>query len=111
MTPEQRLEAFRQFVAKSPHDPFARYSLAMQLRAMGRADEAAAELQECVRHSPDYVPAYLILGQLLEADGEGGKAARVYEDGLAIAARAHNDHARNELGKALDALRARGELA
>jgi predicted Zn-dependent protease len=109
MTPEQRLTAFRAFVEKSPADPFARYSLAMQLRTMGRATEAAAELREVTQRGPDYVPAYIILGQVLEGLGEMAEAARVYEAGVAVATRAGNDHARSELGNALESLRARGE--
>jgi predicted Zn-dependent protease len=109
MTPEQRLEAFRQFVAKSPDEPLPRYSLAMQLRSMGRAVEAASALREVTQRCPDYVPAYMILGQVLEGLGDGAEAARVYEAGLAAASRAGNDHARSELGHALDSLRARGE--
>ena len=109
MTPEERLAAFRQFVEKSPGDPFARYSLAMQLRAMGRMADAAAELREVARRSPDYVPAYLILGQALEALGETAEAARAYEAGVAAANRAGNHHARSELGNALDSLTARRE--
>ena len=109
MTPEQRLTAFRDFVEKRPGDPFARYSLAMQLRSMGRAADAAAELREVAQRSPDYVPAYLILGQVLEGLGDPAEAARVYEAGIAVASRAGNDHARSELGSALDSLRMRGE--
>lgn len=109
MTPEERLTAFRQFVEKRPGDPFARYSLAMQLRTMGRTGEAAAELREVAQRSPDYVPAYLILGQALEALGETAEAARTYEAGIAAATRSGNHHAQGELGNALDALRARGE--
>src|SRR5512133_1805777 len=109
MTPEERLTAFRQFVEKRPGDPFARYSLAMQLRSMGRTTDAAAELREVAQRSPDYVPAYIILGQVLEALGDPAEAARVYEAGIAVATRAGNHHARSELGNALDSLRARGE--
>jgi len=108
MTPEQRIQAFRAFVTKSPEDAFARYSLAMALRATGRADEAAAEFQELQRRKPDYVPAYLMLGQTLETLGRDAEAARAYEDGIAAAARVNDMHARSELGQALDAVRARG---
>jgi predicted Zn-dependent protease len=110
MTPEERLTTFRQFVEKRPGDPFARYSLAMQLRSMGRTAEAAATLREVAQRNPDYVPAYVILGQVLEALGEAAEAARIYEAGVAVATRAGNHHARSELGNALDALRARGEV-
>jgi predicted Zn-dependent protease len=109
MTPEQRLTAFRAFVEKRPGDPFARYSLAMQLRSMGRPAEAAAELRQVAQRSPDYVPAYIILGKVLEGLGDPAEAARTYEAGIAEASRAGNDHARSELGSALDSLRARGE--
>jgi predicted Zn-dependent protease len=108
VTPDQRIEAFRAFVARSPDDPFARYSLAMALRSAGRAAEAAAEFGELARRKPDYVPAYLMLGQTLEALGRPADAARAYEDGIAAAVRANDMHARSELGQALEAVRARG---
>jgi predicted Zn-dependent protease len=108
MTPEQRIQAFRAFVTKSPDDAFARYSLAMALRAAGRGEEAANEFQELRARAPDYVPAYLMHGQTLESLGRDADAARVYEDGLAAAARANDMHARSELGQALEAVRARG---
>jgi predicted Zn-dependent protease len=111
MTPEQRIQAFRAFVAKSPDDPFPRYSLAMALRAAGDAAGAAAEFEELRRRRPDYVPAYLMAGQTLEALGRDADAGRVYEAGIAAATRANDNHARDELGQALAAVRARGGAA
>jgi predicted Zn-dependent protease len=108
VTPEQRIESFRAFVAKSPDDAFARYSLAMALRTAGRGAEAAAEFEELRRRKPEYVPVYLMLGQTLEGLGRAAEAAHAYEDGLAAAARAKDEHARNEIGQALEAVRARG---
>jgi predicted Zn-dependent protease len=108
VTPEQRIENFRAFVARSPDDAFARYSLAMALRSAGRGADAAAEFEELRRRRPEYVPAYLMLGQTLEALGRDGEAVRAYEDGVAAATRANDMHARNELGQALEAIRARG---
>ena len=108
MTPEQRIEAFRAFVAKSPDDAFARYSLAMALRSAGRADEAIAEFREIARRKPDYVATYLMLGQALEAAGRTDEAASAYEDGIAAATRVNDMHARSELSQALDGVRARG---
>ncbi len=108
MTPEQRIEAFRAFVAKSPDDAFARYSLAMALRSAGRGEDAAAELMELRRRKPGYVPAYLALGQALEALGRDAEAARTYEEGALAAARGNDTHARDQLEHALEAVRARG---
>jgi predicted Zn-dependent protease len=108
VTPEQRLETFRKLVATSPDDAFPRYSLAMGLRSLGRNDEAVSEFRELARRKPEYVPTYLMLGQVLEALGRRKEAARAYEDGLLAAGRARNDHAASELGRAIDALKAQG---
>jgi predicted Zn-dependent protease len=108
VTSDRRIEAFRAFVARSPDDAFARYSLAMALRSAGRGDEAAAEFEELRARKPDYVPAYLMLGQTLESLGRDADAAKAYEDGIAVATRMNDMHARNELGQALEAVRARG---
>jgi predicted Zn-dependent protease len=108
MTPEQRLAAFRQFVDRNPDDPFARYSLAMALKSAGRGDDAAAEFRELQRRKPDYVPTYLMLGQVLEGLGRDAEAAKAYEDGIAAAARQNDAHARSELSDALARVADRG---
>jgi len=108
VTPEKRIEAFRRMLEARPDEPFARYSLAMALRGAGRGEEAVGEFRELVRRSPGYVPTYLMLGQLLETLGRGEEGARAYQDGIAAARQAGNDHARGELEQALDLLRAQG---
>ena len=108
MTPDQRLEAFRTFVERSPDDPFARYSLAMALRAAGHGDEAVSEFRELARRAPEYVPAYLMLGQTLETLERDAEAAQAYQDGVAQATRKNDGHAASELTQALEAVRARG---
>jgi predicted Zn-dependent protease len=105
---DQRIETFRAFVARSPDDAFARYSLAMALRSAARLEEAVAEFEENVRRKPEYVPSYLMLGQVLEGLGRTGDAAAAYERGVAAAGRAGDGHAVAEIGAALEALRARG---
>ena len=108
MKPEERLAAFQKLAAARPDDPFTRYSLAMQYRTMGRLEEAVQEFRELARRSPDYVPTWLMLGQALETLGRGAEAARVYQDGIATAARQSNHHARGELESALEQLAAKG---
>mgnify|MGYP003445449832 CR=1 FL=1 len=49
-----------------------------------------------------------MLGQSLEGLERGAEAAQAYRDGIAAATRANDMHARNELGQALEAVRARG---
>ena len=104
MTPEQRLEAFQKLAAARPSDPFAGYSLAMQLRAMGRHDEAAGAFRALAGRSPDYLPTWLMLGQVLEQLGQVKEAARAYREGIGAATRQSNQHARGELEEALGRL-------
>lgn len=108
VTPEQRHDAFRRMVEQRPDDPFARYSLAMSHRALGRPEQAVGEFEELLRRNPDYVPSYLMLGQVLEGMGRAADAARIYERGIAEASRSGQEHARGELAQALDVLRAQG---
>ncbi len=108
MTPEQRIETFRQAVEQRPDEPFARYSLAMSYRAAGRVDEALREFEELVRRNPRYVPTYLMLGQVLVGLGRAADAARAYERGIEAAVGPNDEHARSELRKALDTLQALG---
>ncbi len=105
MTEEQRLEAFQKLVQARPDDPFTRYGLAMHLRGMGRLGEAVQAFRELAARAPDYVPTWLMLGQTLEAAGRGGEAATAYRDGMAVASRRQDLHARGELEGALEALR------
>ncbi len=108
MTPEQRLAAVRSQLEKRPDDPFVRYALAMALRSTGDLVAAVSEFRELARRSPDYVPTYLMLGQVLEADGDGAGALDAYEVGRAAAARRGDGHAERELAAAIEELRARG---
>jgi tetratricopeptide (TPR) repeat protein len=109
VTPEQRLEAFRTFVERSPDDPFARYSLAMGYRGAGRLDEAIGVFEELARRVPGYVPTFLMWGQTLEMLGRAGEAARVYDRGIEVAVGAGNDHAASELRQARAAVAAQDE--
>ena len=105
MTPEQRLQAFRTLVDRSPDDAFARYSLAMGLRSAGRQEEAAGQFAELARRQPGYVPTYLMWGQVLQALGRTDQARRAYQAGVAAARAASDDHALSELTQAADALK------
>jgi predicted Zn-dependent protease len=101
MTPLERLAAFQKFVSAKPDDPFTRYALAMHLRSMGREAEAVAEFRELSRRAPGYLPTWLMLGQTLEALGQGAEAAVAYRQGVDQATKQGNAHARCELEEAL----------
>jgi hypothetical protein len=49
-----------------------------------------------------------MMGQVLQALGQGAEAAQAYQEGMVAATRAGDEHARGELAQALEALRAQG---
>jgi tetratricopeptide (TPR) repeat protein len=100
-----RLANFRSFIARSPQDPFPRYGLAMEHRTRGELAEASAAFAELVEQFPAYVPTYLMAGGTLVALGKKDEAAAMYRQGIEVATKAGDQHARGELESAL------GELA
>lgn len=99
-----RLGMLEQMVAAKPDEAFPRYGLAMEYKKLGRTDDAAAAFTELATRNPDYVPGYLMHGNLLEAMGRGEDAAAVYARGMEVASAAGDDHAVSELQAARDAL-------
>ena len=100
-----RLANFRSFIARSPADPFPRYGLAMEHKTRGELAEAWAQFEELIASFPTYVPTYLMAGGTLVALGRKDEAAAIYRQGVEVATKAGDQHARRELESAL------GELA
>lgn len=94
----------RKVIEKTPNDPFARYGLAMELRSLGRHDEALAAFTDLATRLPDYVPQYLMHAQLLVQLGKKDEARAVAEAGVTIAKKRGDAHAAGELGALLDDL-------
>ena len=96
-----RVATFRTFIAKSPQDPFPRYGLAMELKSRGDLEGAHAAFSELMTGFPDYVPTYLMAGNLLVAMGRPADAAAAYQQGVEAATRKGDLHAKKELEAAL----------
>ncbi|HUS67400.1 MAG TPA: hypothetical protein VMZ28_22840 [Kofleriaceae bacterium] len=96
-----RLVTLREFVARSPDDPFPRYGLAMELKNRGLLHEACQAFQELVDRLPDYVPTYLMYGNTLAAAGDRERAAAIYQTGADVAQKKGDAHARGEILAAL----------
>jgi predicted Zn-dependent protease len=96
-----RLATFRSFIQKSPADPFPRYGLAMELKGLGKLDDAAAAFAELMTQFPDYVATYLHAGSTEVARGRRTEAAEIFRKGVEVATRRGDTHARGELDSAL----------
>jgi len=92
-----RRQMLEEFVAKKPDDAFSRYGLAMECMNSGDAAAAIQNFQALLEHHADYVPAYLMYGQLLVRESRPDEAKQVLSNGIIAATKAGNQHARSEL--------------
>jgi tetratricopeptide (TPR) repeat protein len=89
---------------KGEGDPFAWYGLAMEYRGLERYEDALATFEELRVRAPEYVPMYLMCGQMLEKLGRAADARSWLVDGMEAARRKGDAHALSELESALAAL-------
>ena len=100
----KRLDFLVKLTSTGNEDPFVWYGLAMEYRSLSRFDEALATFEALRTRTPDYVPMYLMCGQMLEQMGRAADARAWLTSGI-VAARAKGDaHAASELEGALGAL-------
>lgn len=99
----KRLEMLEQMIAKGSEDPFVRYGRAMELRSLDRLEDSLAAFTDLEQRSPEYVPTYLMAGQVAEQLGRLDEARAWYERGMEKA-RISDPHAFSELGAAREAL-------
>ncbi|HMO36484.1 MAG TPA: tetratricopeptide repeat protein [Gemmatales bacterium] len=82
---------------KDPHDPFLRYGYAKELEAEGDTDGAIAQLQQLLKDSPEYVPAFLQVGQLLIRVNRLDEARTALTMGMQTAFKQADHHAYGEM--------------
>lgn len=92
-----RREMLEEFVAKKPDDAFSRYGLAIE--CMNSGDTAAADTQfrALLERNADYVPAYLMYGQMLARESRNEEAKQVITKGIAAASQKGDAHAQSEM--------------
>jgi len=96
-----RIDALRELLAESPHDPFTRYALAMELRQADRLTEALAEFRVLMERSPEYTATYLMAGECALDLGEREEAVRILRLGIEACTRAGEAHASQKCAQAL----------
>lgn len=99
-----RIEQLEEFLRESPEDPFLHYALTMEYLKGGDFAKTRAGFENLLTKFPDYVGSYYHYGKLLEKRGEVDKAAEVYKQGILVATRLRNHHAKSELMGALNML-------
>ncbi len=92
-----RRQLLEEFVARKPDDAFSRYGLALECMNNGDSGAAALHFRALLERNADYIPAYLMYGQLLVREDRRAEAKQVLTNGIAAAARMGNQHARSEM--------------
>ena len=100
----KRLFYLEKVTAAGTEDPMPWYALAMEYRTLGRNDEALQTFTTLRTRKPDYVPMYLMCGQMLEGLGRSEEAGDWLSAGIAVARAKGDSHAVGELETALAAL-------
>jgi tetratricopeptide (TPR) repeat protein len=102
---KSRREVLEQFVAQKPGDAFARYGLALECAKQGDDQAATNHFQKLLEENPQYVAGYFQFGQLLSRVGRVDEACKVLSDGIVMAQKTGDAHARDEMEAALSMLR------
>ncbi len=92
-----RRQMLEEFVAKKPDDAFSRYGLAMECMNSGDPSAADGHFRSLIEFNADYIPAYLMYGQLLARESRNEEARQVLSKGIAAASKKGDEHARSEM--------------
>jgi tetratricopeptide (TPR) repeat protein len=99
-----RLERLQALLEKDPANLLLSYGLAQELANLGRLEESVQAYRRLIETNPDYCAAYFQAARTLERMQQAEQARAMYRQGIAVAARVGNEHARAEMQAALDAL-------
>jgi len=102
---KSRREVLEQFLAQKPNDAFARYGLAMECARLGDESAALGHFQTLRSTHPEYVAGYFQHAQLLGRLGRMEEARKLLSEGIVVAQKAGDAHARDEMQGALDQMR------
>jgi tetratricopeptide (TPR) repeat protein len=102
---KSRREMLEQFVAQNPTEAFARYGLALECVKLGDHAAASGHFHKLLETNPDYSAGYFQFGQLLSRLGRLDEARKLLSDGIVVAQKAGDMHARDEMQAALTLLR------
>jgi len=97
-----RIEALREMLAADADDAFALYGLALELKVMGRTEDAEPLLRRLLEVEPTQLYGYYQLGEVLLSDGENDAAEEVLSRGVAQAEALGDGKALSELRALLD---------
>ena len=97
-----RMEKLKEYLKAQPEDPFLNHALALEYSKEGELDLARELFIRLLQQHPEYVGSYYHLAALLLQQNRREEAIEWYEKGMAVAKKAGDTHAFNELRAAYD---------
>lgn len=97
-----KVAGLREILALDPKNSFARYGIAMELKARGETAAAIDEFDKLLKHDPEYTAGYFMAAQTLAGAGRKAEAIERLKAGIECARRVGNSHALNEMQAMLD---------
>lgn len=98
----KRLAMLESIVASGQADPFAWYGLGMEYRREGRIADALETFGKLRALHPEYLPVYLMAGQVLLGEQRNAEARDWLQAGVELATAQNAEHALGELESALE---------
>ena len=92
-----RLDTIDAMISKGSRDPFVFYARALELKSLGRNDDALDAFRACERDFASYVPTYLMAAQLCVELAKLDDARGFLERGISVARVAGDAHALSEM--------------
>ncbi len=96
-SPSKRLELLEKMIESGNADSFAHYALAMEYRKENRPDDALRMFSTLRGRDPEYLPMYLMTGQICVAAARWKEAGDWLQAGIALAKAKGNHQALAEL--------------
>ena len=100
----RRLAMLEKRIADGAQDPFLFYARALELRSLGELTRTLEALTEVAKRFSDYVPTYLMAGQVAAELDELDVARDFLQRGLELSEKVGDHHANSEIQAALEAL-------
>lgn len=94
----------KEALAADPANVLARYGLAMEFSKSGETDAAMEQFKRLIADNPNYIAAYQQGAQTLLNAERFGEAKELLNQGIAVAERAANPHAKSEMESMLDGI-------
>src|SRR5690242_16588351 len=98
----KRLDMLEKLAQSGTADSFALYALALEYRRERRPEDAVRTFRTLREKDAEYLPMYLMAGELLSEEGRTEEAREWLRAGIALATRKGDSKARNELEAALE---------